>query len=123
MLDGLRAEGTAAPLVLWAIVEEARTIAKVKAALSAGQPLAQALRDARVWGPRQDVMPAALRRLKRAQLIAALRHAADIDRMIKGLASGDVWDGLLQLGLELMSMAEQGREAANKGKIGAGIRE
>ena len=123
MLDGLRAEGAAAPLVLWALAEEARAIAKVKAALSAGQPLAQALRDARVWGPRQDVMPAALRRLKQAQLIAALRHAADIDRMIKGLASGDVWDGLLQLGLELMSTAEQGREAVNKGKIGAGIRE
>jgi len=26
-------------------------------------------------------------------------HAARIDRMIKGLARGDVWDELLQLGL------------------------
>jgi DNA polymerase-3 subunit delta len=29
---------------------------------------------------------------------AALVHAARIDRMIKGLARGDVWDELMQLG-------------------------
>jgi DNA polymerase III subunit delta len=122
MLDGLRAEGAAAPLVLWAIAEEARGMARVKAAMAGGTPVAQALRDARVWGPRQDLMPAALRRLTQAQLIAALRHAAGIDRMIKGLGNGDVWDGLLQLGLELMAPAQQGRDPANRGKIGASIR-
>ena len=122
MLNGLQAEGTAAPLVLWAIAEEARAMARVTAAMAGGRPLAQALRDARVWGPRQDLMPAALRRLTHNQLIAALRHAADIDRMIKGLDSGDVWDALLQLGLKLMSAAPQGRKASNRGKIGAGIR-
>jgi DNA polymerase-3 subunit delta len=31
----------------------------------------------------------------------ALLHAAKIDRMIKGLASGDVWDEFLQLALRL----------------------
>ncbi len=122
MLDGLQAEGAAAPLVLWAIAEEARAMARVKAAMAGGRPLGQALRDARVWGPRQDLMPPALRRLSQAQLLAALRRAADIDRMIKGLANGDVWDGLLQLGLELMAPAQQGRERVNRGKIGASIR-
>ena len=122
MLDGLRAEGAAAPLVLWAIAEEARAIARVKATIARGRPLAPALRDARVWGPRQDLMPAALRRLTQSQLIAALRRAADIDRMIKGLANGDVWDALLQLGMELMTPAPQGRETANRGKIGANNR-
>jgi DNA polymerase-3 subunit delta len=122
MLDGLRAEGAAPPLVLWAITEEARGMARVKAAMAGGSPLAQALRDARVWGPRQELMPTALRRLTQAQLIAALRRAAGIDRMIKGLGHGDVWDSLLQLGLELMAPAQQGRDPANKGKIGASIR-
>jgi len=122
MLDGLHAEGTAAPLVLWAIAEEARAMARVKAAMAGGRPLAQAMREIRVWGPRQDLMPAALRRLTQAQLIAALRSAADIDRMIKGLANGDVWDALLQLGLELTIPAPRGRETANRGKIGASFR-
>ena len=122
MLDGLKAEGAAAPLVLWAIAEEARAMARVRTAMAGGRPLAQALRDARVWGPRQDLMPAALRRHPQKQLLAALSRAADIDRMIKGLANGDVWDGLLQLGLELMAPAQQGREMGNRGKIGASIR-
>ena len=33
--------------------------------------------------------------------VATLLHAARIDRMIKGLASGDVWDEFLQLALRL----------------------
>ena len=68
------------------------------------------------------MMPAALRRLTQEQLIAALRHAAGIDRIVKGLDSGDVWDGLLQLGLALMAPAQPGRDQANRGKIGASIR-
>ena len=119
MMDGLQGEGVAAPLVLWAIAEEVRAMAKVRAALDAGQPLAQAMRDARVWGPRQDLMPAALRRLTSAQLLAVLNRAAMADRMIKGLASGDVWDALMQLGLELMAPPQKGRQPPNKGKIGA----
>lgn len=122
MIDGLQGEGVAAPLVLWAIAEEARTVAKVRAALDAGQPLAQAMRDARVWGARQDLMPAALRRLTSAQLLSVLDHAAMADRMIKGLASGDAWDALMQLGLELMAPARAGRQPPNRGRIGAGIR-
>ena len=123
MLDGLRAEGTAEPLVLWAVTEEVRTMAKVKAAVAAGRPLAQVLRDSRVWGARQDLMPGALRRLQQSQLMAALRDAAHIDRMIKGLADGDVWDALLQVGLQLMTTVSRGRDPANKRKIGADIRE
>ncbi|MFL6579274.1 MAG: DNA polymerase III subunit delta, partial [Burkholderiales bacterium] len=122
MLDGLRAEGIAAPLVLWAIAEEVRTMARIKAALSAGQPLAQVLRDGRVWGVRQELMPGALRRLQQSQLLVALRDAARIDRMIKGLADGDVWDALLHLGLALLAPVPQGRDVANRRKIGADIR-
>ena len=122
MLNGLHAEGVAAPLVLWAIAEEARAMARVKTAMAGGRPQQQALRDAKVWGPRQDLMPAALRRLTQSQLVEALCRAAEIDRMIKGLAIGDVWDALLQLGLELTTPAPQGRESANRGKIGASPR-
>ena len=59
----------------------------------------QALRDARIWGARQQVIERNVGRFTPAQIEAALVHAARIDRMIKGLARGDVWDELLQLGL------------------------
>jgi len=117
MIDGLQGEGAAAPLVLWAIAEEARAMARVTTAIDAGQPLAQALREARVWGPRQEWMPRALQRLKLSQLFAALRRAAEIDRMIKGLSDGDVWDSLLQLGLSLMAPSQSGLSTGFKGKI------
>jgi DNA polymerase-3 subunit delta len=92
MLDGLQGEGTAPPLVLWAISEEARAIARVRSLTDGGVPVARAMRDARVWGTRQ----------KLRQLLRALAQAAEIDRMVKGLAKGDVWDSLLDLGMSLM---------------------
>jgi DNA polymerase-3 subunit delta len=41
--------------------------------------------------------------------VSALLHAGKIDRMIKGLASGDVWDEFLQLTLRLTQPAGQAR--------------
>ena len=105
MLDGLRGEGVAPPLVLWAIAEEARGLARVGAIVAGGLPPAQAMREARVWGARQHLMPKALGRLSREQLHGVLDRAAAVDRMIKGIGIGDVWDALLALGLMLMPAA------------------
>jgi DNA polymerase-3 subunit delta len=102
MLDGLRGEGAATPLVLWAIAEEARIMSRVRAILDQGVPFNQAMQQARVWGVRQKLLPQALRRLDQQALLRALDKAAQIDRMAKGLAKGDVWDGLLDLGMSLM---------------------
>ncbi|MEO7727099.1 MAG: DNA polymerase III subunit delta [Burkholderiales bacterium] len=99
VLDGLQGEGAATPLILWSVTEEIRAAGRVLAGLAAGRPLQQALRDARVWGPRQQVIERNVGRFTPAQIESALVHAARIDRIIKGLARGDVWDELLQLGL------------------------
>lgn len=98
-LDGLDGEGVAPPLVLWAMSEEIRIAGRVLAAMENGLPLQQALRDLRIWGPRQNLLQRHLNRIKPKQVEAALLHAARIDRISKGLARGDVWDELLQLGL------------------------
>ncbi len=99
VLDGLQGEGAAPPLVLWSLTEEIRALGRVLAGLAAGRPLQQAMRDARIWGPRQNLIQRHISRFSQTQIEAALVHAARIDRMIKGLARGDVWDELLQLGL------------------------
>jgi len=99
VLDGLQGEGAAPPLILWSITEEIRAVGRVLAGLAGGRPLQQALRDARIWGPRQQVVERNVGRYTATQVETALVHAARIDRMIKGLARGDVWDELLQLGL------------------------
>jgi DNA polymerase-3 subunit delta len=101
MLEGLRGEGAGLPLVLWAIAEEARALLRVQSAVAAGAPVQQAMRDAKVWGDRARLMPKALRRCSGPQLMAALGQAARIDRIAKGVARGDAWDELRQLGLRL----------------------
>lgn len=100
-LDGLRQEGEAPPLLLWALTEEVRALAQIHSGLAQGKPLDGLLRDARVWGPRQGLIKRALKRIDRQQADAALAQAARIDRMIKGAASGNVWDEFLRLGLAL----------------------
>jgi DNA polymerase III subunit delta len=70
VIEGLKAEGAAPPLVLWAIATEAR-----------------------------NLFQKAPNRRRAAR--AALLHAARIDRIIKGVARGDLWDEFLQLSLRM----------------------
>jgi DNA polymerase III subunit delta len=98
MLDGLKSEGEAPPKILWVLAEEIRAVAKVQAGAALGEDLQQLYRNNRVWGDaRQRLVSEAARRIGAAALGQALRHAARIDRTVKGLARGDVWDELLQL--------------------------
>lgn len=102
LLEGLQGEGAAPPLVLWALANEIRTLATLSAGVAAGQQAAALLKAERVFDERRrQAIQRALPRLKPATLRAALLHAARIDRIIKGLASGDVWDEFLQLTLRL----------------------
>lgn len=100
-LDGLRQEGEAAPLILWAMTEEIRALYGIKSGQERGQPLDGLLREARVWGPRQGPVKRALGRLSLTTLEAALTKAAAIDRLIKGIGPGEIWEEFLRLGLKL----------------------
>ena len=100
-LDGLQQEGEAPPLVLWAMTEEVRALAQVKAGQKQGQPVDALLKEARVWGARQSLFKRALPRIKESTANAALEDAARIDRMIKGIGGGDGWTEFLRLGLGL----------------------
>ena len=105
MLEGLKGEGEALPLVLWAVAEEIRTLLKLKSGMSQGRPLNALLKEYRIWGPRERMMEPALRRVSLATLEAALQQAAQVDRMVKGLRAkqfaGDAWDAMLQLALRV----------------------
>ena len=99
ILDGLRAEGTATVLILWALAEDIRALAKVARAMQQTGNVSSALREARVWGVRQKLVERAVRRISPVFAERALRQAAQIDRLVKGLRQGDVWDELLHLGV------------------------
>lgn len=109
MLNGLKGEGEALPLVLWAMAEEIRTLLKLKSGMQQGRPLSALLKEYRIWGPREKLMDPALRRVSLQTLQTALQEASQVDKMVKGLRAkafaGDAWDALLQLGLKVASAA------------------
>lgn len=100
-LDGLMQEGEAPPLVLWAMSEEVRALATIRIGMDGGRPVDQLLKDAKVWGPRQNPVKRALQRLTTPELEAALQHAGRIDRLAKGIGQGNIWEEFLRLGLRL----------------------
>jgi DNA polymerase-3 subunit delta len=103
LLEGLRVEGEPLPLVLWVLAEELRTLLRAQEAVAAGKPFGVVARELRVWGPREKLMPKALRRLPAATLAALLARCADVDRLAKGLAApgrdSDPWLELADIAL------------------------
>lgn len=116
-LDGLKGEGAAPPLVLWALCEEVRAVGKIITGVASGKPISMLWREAKIWGSvHQILMQQNVKRFSLSQATEALRHAAAIDRMIKGLTKGDVWDELLQLGLRFARGAAA-NAAPKRGKM------
>jgi DNA polymerase-3 subunit delta len=101
ILQGLQAEGTAPPVVLWALAREIRQLAGMAAAVSAGQAIPALLAKYRVWANRKGLVGNALKRLPAGQCRTLLRQCAALDRVCKGQAAGNAWDELLQLTLQL----------------------
>lgn len=115
MLDGLAAEGEAAVLVHWTLAEDIRLIKRLKAAVQDGKPLAMALREARVWGPKEKLMERLVPQLD-AALVAPLVEAAHVcDGLVKGLRHPDwptdPWEALRRLVLMLVSAASNPKSA------------
>jgi DNA polymerase-3 subunit delta len=91
-VDSLEAEGEPLPLLLWALAEEIRLMM----ALTAGER------------PRRFLDPDRLQRAQRtarkhdaASFDRLLLRAHRIDRMIKGVETGDAWEEILELCLAL----------------------
>ena len=104
-MAGLRAEGEAIPLVLWAITEELRMLIRVKSQVDGGRPFSMAARENRLWGPRERLVERALGRIDVGRLGRAVARAATVDRLAKGLraprADSDPWLELTDLALDI----------------------
>lgn len=102
MLDGLKGEGEPLVLILWSVIEELRLLSKLKAASDAGESVQQLIRANRIWGNKERLYPAALRRVQPLKLRKAMQVAAGLDRQVKGLKASelppDPWDGLRLVG-------------------------
>lgn len=92
ILDGLKAEGEALPLILWIITNEIRLLARVRGVTRAGRPPHPA---------KARELERVARRHSAESLQSLLLQAAEIDRMIKGLNPNEPWDALAELARRL----------------------
>ena len=105
MLDGLRAEGEAEVLVHHTLAEEIRSLRRVQQAVAAGKALPMALREHRVWGPRERLYERVVPRLSATALDKLLQAAHQVDGIVKGLKvpewPNEPWQALQRLALRL----------------------
>jgi DNA polymerase-3 subunit delta len=105
ILFGLRGEGLEPIALMGAMNYQLRAMCAMAADVQQGEPLDAVLASHRVWDKRKPLVRGALQRhnLKRWQ--GFIWKSGEIDRMIKGLAQGTVWDELLQLALRIAGVA------------------
>ncbi|MFM2084988.1 MAG: hypothetical protein RLY95_1806 [Pseudomonadota bacterium] len=89
MLDGLQAEGEAAVLVHWALAEDIRSMKRVTDAMSAGRPLAMALRENRIWGAKEKQFERIMPNVQMSTVNKLLQAAHQVDGVVKGLKHAD----------------------------------
>ncbi|GAB1719878.1 MAG: DNA polymerase III, delta subunit [Nitrosospira sp.] len=99
ILEGLQGEGAALPHIVGTLSTSIRSLIAVRKGADSGQSVTQIMKQVGAWGNQQKAMEGAAARLSFRQLMNALVHLAEIDRISKGVARGDAWDELLQLGL------------------------
>lgn len=99
ILSGLQFAGTEATLVLWAITREIRTLYSLAKQMEQGQPITQVV--ASQWQSRKPLLTNALSRLRCNALSQLLQQAEQIDHMIKGIKTGNVWLALETLSLSI----------------------
>lgn len=99
MLVRLGETGTEPPLVLWVLARELRVLAAWSWARE------HRGRTPQVWASRRELVARAARRRPARGWQTLLARAAEIDRIIKGRASGDAWVELERLVLAIAGTA------------------
>ena len=97
MIEGLQAEGESIVPIIWTLTDEVRKLNLFKNRVEAGDYLPALMKQNRVWGLKERLIPKALPKLSTAFLKSALQRTAELDRMAKGLDKTDPWSATLQL--------------------------
>ena len=97
ILYGLKAEGIAAPVVLWALSREARILFNVKSELRQGGHQEAVFKKYQIWDKRVPLVHDAVKRLNLRQIQSLLLVSAKADAQIKGQLAGNCWDTLFEI--------------------------
>jgi DNA polymerase III subunit delta len=101
VLNNLKSEGVAAPVVLWALSREIRILYALSVGKKDGQNLNSIFNEYKVWEKHQPLMLQALSRLQTENLQCILQSGAKCDWRIKGQLPGDPWEDLFAICIQL----------------------
>jgi DNA polymerase-3 subunit delta len=110
ILSGLKMEGVAAPVVLWALAREARTLFSIKSELKQGTHAETVFKNHQIWDKRKQPVQEALHRLKPEDIQAILLLCAKADQQIKGQCSGDGWETLFEICLRFINQLKSAQQ-------------
>lgn len=108
----LREEMIEPALILWGITRETRSLISMARDLSL-MSFEQIAKQHRVWYTRQHLIKKMLQWHNLMSLHQILLHAGKIDHIIKGQASGDVWDEIALISLKLSGNAIKTNHESN----------
>jgi DNA polymerase-3 subunit delta len=101
VIQGLRSEGTEILQIVGLLGRELRSLSKMSAELSKGQSANSAMQRYKVWSNRKGLVGKALQRHRLAGFDGLILDLAKLDKMAKGLGSGDPWEELTDILLRL----------------------
>lgn len=96
ILNRLQQEGLEAPIILWLLAKEVRTLVQL-CELQQKMPLPQAYKQLFIWASKQTEYSQALRRQSLAHWQDLIRLCTQADFEIKGIRQGDAWLSLADL--------------------------
>lgn len=105
MLSGLRAEGVAAAMILWALSREIRAMVNISRSVASGNRPEQAMAQARIWSSRQPLVRKALQRMPVNRWEGLLSHCQYVDSAVKGAVPADPWLLLEQIVLGMCGIS------------------
>jgi len=98
MLNGLHAEGTPAPVVLWALAREVRLLTSLAGEVGRGRSISQAVGARReVWSKRKPLVSKGLQRMGAPDWRRLLQLCGRTDRAIKGQDMSNPWQLLQEI--------------------------
>ena len=99
IMQSLQAEGVAASVVLWALARECRCLMELKTSTDT----ALVFKKYFIWDQRKQRLNNATKRLSLKSLQQVFALNAKADRQIKGQQSGDYWETLFKICLQISS--------------------
>lgn len=101
VIEGLRSEGTEILQIVGLLGRELRLLSGMAAQQSSGQSMQAVMQVYKVWSNRKSMTGAVLQRHGLAEFERLIMRLAKLDKMVKGLATGDPWDELTGIFLSL----------------------